>query len=67
VCFGKHNIMREQGEVPARAGGNEVQDEDALNGAEPKLGCMSLVEIAGGGANWELVRMGAIFFDENVA
>ena len=41
--------------------------EDTLNGAEPKLGCMSLVEIAGGGANRELVRMGAIFFDKHVA
>ena len=59
--------MREQGEVLARAGGNGVQDEDTLNGAEPKLGCMSLVEIAGGGANRELVRMGAIFFDKHVA
>ena len=43
VCFGKHSSMREQGEVPARAGDNGVKDEDALNGAEPKLGCMSLV------------------------
>ena len=60
VCIGKHNIMRKQGEVPVRVGDNGAEDGDTLDGAEPKLGCMGLVEFTSGSANRELVCTGAI-------